>query len=369
MLWNIRLPINYLFLPKFKINMSNFHTLTVSEVKKETPNAVVVSFVIPDHLKEVFAFTAGQYITFKHTVNGQEVRRAYSLCSMQGESMLQVGIKKVDGGTFSVYANEKLKEGDALEVMVPEGKFVYKTNGVATNNYAAFVAGSGITPVLSIIKTVLKEEPDSKFILAFGNQSQKETMFYEELMTLEQESNGRLQIEWVFSRERVYGARQGRIDGDIVNYILKNKFEDTVFSNFYLCGPEPMINSVSATLKEQGVDENLIHFELFTSSDEGELLEAHDGNTEITVIVDDEEKTFSMSQDKSILEAALAEGLDAPFSCQGGICSTCIARIKVGKAEMRKNQILTDGEIADGFILTCQAHPTTAKVIVDYDDV
>ncbi len=349
--------------------MSHFHTLTVSEVKKETPNAVVLSFVIPDHLKDAFAFTAGQYITFKHTLDGQEVRRAYSLCSTPGGSTIQVGIKKVDGGSFSVYANDVLKEGDELEVMIPEGKFVCKTDKDASNNYAAFVAGSGITPVLSIIKAVLKDEPNSRFLLAFGNQSQKETMFYDELMQLMRDSNERLQIEWVYSRERVEGARQGRIDGDIVNYLLKNKFEYTTFSNFYLCGPEPMIDAVSSTLKEQGVNEKLIHFELFTSAEEGLLLEPHDGDTEITILLDDEEKTFTMPQDKSILDAALGADLDAPFSCQGGICSTCIARVKEGKAEMRKNQILTDGEIADGFILTCQAHPTTAKLVVDYDDV
>jgi len=349
--------------------MSDFHTLHVSEVNKETPNAVVVSFVIPKDLKEDFKFKAGQYVTFKHTIDGEEIRRAYSICSVPGNSTMKVGIKKVEGGAFSVYANETLKEGDALEVMKPDGKFVLKADKENSNNYAAFVAGSGITPVLSIIKTVLEEEPNSRFLLAYGNQSQKETMFYDELMELMKTSNERLQVEWVYSRERVEGARQGRINRDIVNYLLKNKFEFTTFSAFYLCGPEPMIDEVSSTLKEQGVNEKLVHFELFTTAEEGLLVEAHDGNTEITILLDDEEKTFSMSQEKSILEAALAEDVDAPFSCQGGICSTCIARIKEGKAEMRKNQILTDGEIADGFILTCQAHPTTAKVVVDYDDV
>jgi len=288
---------------------------------------------------------------------------------MPGDDVIKVGIKKVEGGTFSVFANEILKEGDSLEVMAPDGKFVCKTDRDASKNYAAFVAGSGITPVLSIIKTVLKGEPNSRFLLAFGNQSQQETMFYDELMGLVRDNNERLQIEWVYSRERLDGARQGRIDGDIVNYLLKNKFEYTTFSDFYLCGPEPMIDAVASTLKEQGINEKQIHFELFTTAEEGLLLEAHDGDTEITVVLDDEEKTFTMPQDKTILEAALAEDLDAPFSCQGGICSTCIARVKEGKAEMKKNQILTDGEIADGFILTCQAHPTTAKLVVDFDDV
>lgn len=349
--------------------MSEFHTLTLSEVIKETPNSVVLTLDVPDSLANNYKFLAGQYLTIKHPVDSTEIRRAYSICSTPKSKKLQVGIKKVEGGTFSVYAHAELKPGDTLEVMEPEGKFVLDPDKEAANNYAAFVAGSGITPVISIIETVLKQEPNSKFLLAYGNTTQLETMFHARLLKLQREFPTRLEIEFLYSRERMEGARFGRIDRSIVNLLLKNKFEYTVFDAFYLCGPEPMIDEVSSALKENGINEKAIHFELFTTSEEGLLVESHDGATQLTVTVDDETSTFIMEQGKSVLEATLENDLDAPYSCQGGICSTCIARIKEGKAEMSKNQILTDGEIADGLILTCQAHPTTPTLFIDYDDV
>jgi ring-1,2-phenylacetyl-CoA epoxidase subunit PaaE len=349
--------------------MSDFHTLTISEITKETPNSVIISFEVPDSLKSKYEFKAGQYLTLKHSVDGKEIRRAYSICSPANGKKWQVGVKKVEGGTFSVFANTQLKEGDDIEVMIPEGKFVVEPDLKNDKNYAAFAAGSGITPVISIIETVLKKEPNSKFLLAYGNTTKEETMFYDRLLELTKKYPTRLEIEFIFSRERNENARMGRIDRSIVSLLLKNKFEFTVFDDFYLCGPEPMIDEVSSALKEQGINEKQIHFELFTTQEEGLLVEKHEGNTMLTVTVDDETETFSMAQDTSVLEATLAQEIDAPYSCQGGICSTCIARIKEGKAEMRKNQILTDGEIADGLILTCQAHPTTPTLVIDYDDV
>jgi len=194
-------------------------------------------------------------------------------------------------------------------------------------------------------------------------------MFYEEIIALKEKYPNRFFAEFIYSRKKEDGAMFGRVERAVVNFLLKNKYNETRFDDFYLCGPEPMIDEVSSTLKEFGVNKKQIHFELFTTSEEGLLVEPHDGKTQITVILDDETETFTMPQSSSILEAALANKLDAPYSCQGGICSTCIARITEGKAEMRKNQILTDGEIAEGLILTCQAHPTTPTVVVDYDDV
>lgn len=349
--------------------MSDFHSLKISEVKKETPNAVVVTFEVLLPLKGAFRFEAGQYITIKHNINGEEIRRAYSICSTPESGKLSVGIKKVEGGSFSVYANEKLEAGDRLDVMPPQGKFILEPQKDASRNYAAFAAGSGITPILSIITTALKQEPDSKFLLVYGNQSKKNTMFYDDIMTLKQDFPQRFFTEFIYSKTKESDSREGRIDHDLVNEILNEKFKFTIFDTFYLCGPEPMIDSVSSTLKENGINEKIIHFELFTTAEEGLLVEPHDGITTISIIIDDETETFEMKQTDSILDVALAKELDAPYSCQGGICSTCIARIKEGKAEMRKNQILTDGEIAEGLILTCQAHPTTAKVVVDYDDV
>jgi ring-1,2-phenylacetyl-CoA epoxidase subunit PaaE len=349
--------------------MSDFHKLVVSEVKKETPNSVSITLEIPENLQPAFAFKAGQYITFKHTLDGNEIRRAYSLCSSPSSGKLRVGIKKVTDGSFSVYANTDLKVGDSLEVMPPEGAFVFEAENGVSNTYGAFVAGSGITPVLSIIKDVLEREPSSSFVLVYGNQTQSECMFYAELEGLKTEYADRLQIEYIYSRSKEHNALQGRIDKSVVNYLLKNKHGETSFSSFYLCGPEAMINEVSNTLSERGVSKDSIFFELFTTSDEGELAENHDGNTAVTITLDDETDTFVMSQKKNVLEAALEHGLDAPFSCQGGICSTCIARVIEGKVEMRKNQILTDSELEEGLILTCQSHPTTSKVTIDYDDV
>ncbi len=346
--------------------MSEFYALTVSEVKKETPNSVSISFEVPENLKSKFAFKAGQYITIKYQHGGKEIRRAYSICSSPKSDILKVAVKKVDKGAFSVYANTDLKTGDTLQVMPPTGKFLLEPN---LKNYAAFAAGSGITPVLSLIKATLEEMPQSTFLLVFGNQSIVETMFYDEILELQKQYPKRFFAEFVFSRKEEENARFGRIDRSIVNFFLKNKYVETTYEAFYLCGPEEMIDEISATLKHNGINSKQIHHELFSTAEKGLLVEKHDGNTSVTVILDDEEETFEMPQTKSILEAALDEGLDPPYSCQGGICSTCIARLKEGKAEMRKNQILTESEIADGLILTCQAHPTTAKVVVDYDDV
>ncbi len=349
--------------------MSEFHTLTVSEVKKETPNAVSIVFEVPSALKEKFHFKAGQYITIKHSLNGKEIRRAYSICCSQNSGSLKVGVKKVKGGTFSVYANTLLKAGDTLDVMLPEGTFVLEPQPNISKNYAAFVAGSGITPVLSIVQTLMEADSDSTFVLFYGNQTLGETMFYSELLALQEKYPDRLHIEFIFSRKQEGDAMFGRIERSTVNYVVKNKFKERSFDAFYLCGPEPMINEVSSVLQESGISEKQIYFELFTTTDEGSLTEPHDGDTQITITVDDETETFSMPQNKSVLEAALEQKIDAPYSCQGGICSTCIARITEGKAEMKKNQILTDIEIAEGLILTCQAHPTTPTLVVDYDDV
>lgn len=353
--------------------MSGFYSLPVSDITKETPNSVSITFTIPNELKDTFSFKAGQYITIKHKFKDTEIRRAYSICCSPDDDKIKVGVKQVDGGVFSVFANSKLKVGDTLEVLPPEGKFVFdptnEENGTISNNYAAFVAGSGITPVLSIVKTVLKEVPDSTFLLVYGNKSLSETMFHSEILALQKQYKDRLFVEFVYSRKLENDALFGRIERSTVNLLLKNKFKDTRFNSFYLCGPEPMIDAVSSTLKENGINEKQILFELFSTSEKGLLTQSHDGNTAITITLDDEVETFSMSQKKSILDAALDHDMDPPYSCQGGICSTCIARITEGKAEMRKNQILTDDEIADGLILTCQAHPTTATIAVNYDDV
>ncbi|MBQ4820117.1 ferredoxin--NADP reductase [Aquimarina sp. MMG016] len=350
--------------------MADFHKLTIKNIIRETPKAVSIEFEVPVDLKNTYAFTAGQYITIKTEVAGKEIRRAYSICSSPKSGILKVAVKEVEDGTFSVIANTKLKSGDLLEVHPPEGNFLLNTNTDSNNTYAAFAAGSGITPVMSMIKAVLEEESNSTFVLVYGNQTPEETIFLNELSNLQSNHPDRLFIESFYSRTDVEGARFGRIEKSTVNYIVKNKFKDTSFDGFYLCGPEEMINDAKATLLENGIAENTIHFELFTSSTEEVEMDANlEGKTSITVLVDDEEFTFTMDQKKTILDAALEEDIDAPYSCQGGVCSSCICKITEGEAIMEKNSILTDGEIEEGLVLACQAHPTSAKVKVDFDDV
>lgn len=352
--------------------MSSFYKLQIKEVKHETANAISVSFNIPAELKAAYTFTAGQYVNLKLTLDGEEIRRAYSICSSPNSGDLRIAIKSVKQGHFSKFANDNLKVGDILEVGQPEGKFIFEPSFSNLKNYVAFVAGSGITPVMSILKSVLENEPKSTFVLVYGNRTPEETIFHNELHDLQLKYVGRFFVHYVFSQAKLDGELFGRIEKSAVNFVLNNKHKEKEFDKFYLCGPEEMINLVSNVLKEHNIADKNIKFELFSTSPNigvNPSAESHTGHTKITVLVDDEEATFEMSQKQTILEAALKQGIDAPYSCQGGICSSCLARITNGTAEMRKNSILTDGEIAEGLILTCQAHPTSPEIYVDYDDV
>ncbi|QWX83687.1 ferredoxin--NADP reductase [Cellulophaga sp. HaHaR_3_176] len=349
--------------------MSDFHSLKVSNIQPLTSSSVAITFAVPDDLKDAFTFSAGQYITISKEISGVEVRRAYSISSVPASGKITVGVKKITDGTFSVYANDKIKVGDVLEVMPPEGRFVFQPSNSA-KHVAGFVAGSGITPIMSIAETVLKSHLNSTFVLVYGNQNTDEVMFSKEIKDLQKKYSDRFTVQHVFSRVKEEGALFGRVETSTVNYIVKNKFKDTAFDGFYLCGPEEMIDVVSDTLQESGVAKDKIHFELFTSSETVDTMaENLDGKTKIEVVVDDETFSFSMDKKMLVLDAILKENIDAPYSCQGGVCSSCIARVTEGKAEMVKNQILTDGEIEEGLILTCQAHPLTPSLKVDFDDV
>ncbi|WP_306351297.1 ferredoxin--NADP reductase [Flavobacterium sp. '19STA2R22 D10 B1'] len=350
--------------------MSTFHSLKIKEIKRETSKAVSVLFDVPESLQADYNFTAGQYLNLKTTLNGKEIRRAYSICSPSNSKELRIAIKAVSNGVFSTYANEQLKVGDFLDVAKPEGKFVFEPDSSLQKNYAAFAAGSGITPIMSILSTILINEPLSSFVLVYGNRTPEDTIFHKQLHDLQMQFTGRLFVHYVYSQSKIEGELFGRIERSTVNFVLKNKHKEIEFRTFYLCGPEEMINIVSDVLKENNVPEKKIKFELFTASTEEHIIEKSlDGHTKITVLVDDEETSFVMSQQQTILDASLKQGVDAPYSCQGGICSSCLARITNGTAEMKKNSILTDGEIAQGLILTCQAHPTSSDLYVDYDDV
>jgi ring-1,2-phenylacetyl-CoA epoxidase subunit PaaE len=349
--------------------MSTFYKLAVQEVKRETPQAVSVSFYLPEALQSLYQFKAGQYLNLKLSIDGVEIRRAYSICVPPDSGELRIAVKAVKNGLFSNFANQQLKAGHVIEVGIPEGKFTFEPMKDRLYNYAAFVAGSGITPVMSILKTVLEHETLSTFVLVYGNKSPEETIFKEELTALEHQFVGRFFVHYVFSQTKVESSVFGRIDKSTVNFILKNKHKELTFSKFYLCGPEDMINAVSQTLTEQNVAEEDIKFELFSASGTEKQIQTSEGHSKISVVLDGEETFFEMSPKQTLLEAALKQGLDAPYSCQGGICSSCLARVTQGTAEMKKNAILTDSELASGLILTCQAHPTSGEISIDYDDV
>ncbi len=348
--------------------MSTFHKLRIEKITKETSNAVSILFDVPTELASSYNFVSGQYITIKTTLDNKEIRRAYSICASPNSKQLKVAVKAVENGKFSTYATTKLKENTFLEVSEPEGKFVLEPE--PQKNYLAFAAGSGITPILSMIKVVLENEPTATITLVFGNKKAESTIFYKELNELKEKYPTQFNLHYVFSQEVRSNSKFGRIDKSHINYFVKNIHKDVAFNAAYLCGPEEMIQTVSDTLQANGFDEKDIFFELFTASTSDEVaLDIPDGKSEIKVVLDDEEHTFMMEKTDTVLAASLRNKLDAPYSCQGGVCSSCIAKVIEGKAVMAKNSILTDDELEEGLILTCQAHPTTQKIVVDFDDV
>lgn len=349
--------------------MPQFHTLAIKEISKETRASVSILFEIPEDLSKTFSFTSGQYVTLRTLINGEEVRRAYSICSSENSGELRVAIKSIKDGLFSNYACNELKTGDFLEVAPPEGNFILTTDSNQLKNYLGFAAGSGITPILSMIQTVLEAEPKSTFTLVYGNKTAEDTIFKSKLDAFAKQYIARFNLKYVFSQEETDDSLFGRIDKSVVNYVVRNKFKHLTFDAVFICGPEEMIHTVSDTLTEDGFLKENIKFELFVSSADTKDVSTADGLSEITVLVDDEETTFTMDQKDTILAASLRHNLDAPYSCQGGVCSSCMAKVTEGKAVMSANSILTDDEIEEGFILTCQAHPTTDKIAIDFDDV
>lgn len=346
--------------------MPTYHQLAIQKIIKETDDAVSILFDVPNHLKDNFTFKAGQYITIKKSIEGNEIRRAYSICSTPS-NQLKVAIKAVKNGLFSVFATTQLHDGDVLEVSEPEGKFILEP--MANKNYISFAAGSGITPVMSMLKTTLEKEPSSTFTLVYGNKFAKNTIFKNELDALQKQYPSQLNVHYVFSKEQNGDSLFGRIDKGYTNYYIKNIYKETTFDSAFLCGPEEMIRVVSETLQENKFDKNTIFFELFTSSEPDNSVVIPDGKSELTVQLDDEKTTFTIDKNDDLLAASLRNNLDAPYSCQGGVCSTCICKVTEGKAVMTKNSILTDDEIEEGFVLACQAHATTSKISIDFDDV
>ena len=352
--------------------MATFHSLSIKAIHRETSKAVSISFEVPEDLKTTFSFVSGQYLTLKTIIDGQEVRRDYSISASPSSADLTVTIKEIEKGLFSSFANQDLKVGDALEVAPPNGRFTFIPNSDHQNTVVAFAAGSGITPIMSILKTVLESSTSQKFVLIYGNKTPQDTIFFQTLLELKAQYPNRLLLQYVYSQTQSDDTLFGRIDRGTTNYILKNLIDLETSSAYYLCGPEAMIQTVKEVLIEKGVDESKILYELFTAASTAsndEKIISNNGQVETTILVDDETEVFTMNPDHTILEAALKQNLDVPYSCQGGVCSSCICRITEGSAEMRQNSILTDSEVAEGLVLSCQAVPTSSKIFVDFDDI
>lgn len=353
----------------------HFHRLTIKEVKKETAECVSLAFEVPATLQNSFQFTQGQNLVLKATLNGQEVRRNYSICSSPLDHELRVAIKKIKGGVFSTYANENLHAGDSLEVMPPTGKFFTPLDPAQQKNYLALAAGSGITPLLSIIKTTLAIEPHSSFTLVYGNRTRHSIIFFEQLEALKNQYMNRFKLIHVLSREKTDSALNfGRIDQEKLEELTKlipYQQLDAVF----LCGPREMIDTAMDFLQAKGLDKKKLHAELFNAG--GGIpttigkasAEKSTVKSSIHILLDGRQIQIEIPLNSSatILDAALEQGADLPFACKGGMCCTCKAKLVEGEVNMDIHWGLEEEEIEQGFILTCQSHPKTEKIVVDFD--
>jgi ring-1,2-phenylacetyl-CoA epoxidase subunit PaaE len=352
-----------------------FHTLAIADLRKETDDTVSIAFSIPESLRSDYSYKSGQYLTLKALINGEDIRRSYSLCSSPKENEWRVAIKQVEGGKFSSFANNELKTGMELEVMTPAGNFLLQPDKNHKKTYLLVAAGSGITPILSIMKTVLAEEPESDIVLIYGNRGFSSIIFREEVEGLKNSYMDRLRVLHVLSRESLGNPLQkGRIDSEKVEKIIELYLNDTV-DEAYICGPEEMIRAVQTGLEAKGVAKEKIHFELFTSPNAAkkESIELPKNSpkivAEVTIILDGDELDIALdSTGKNILDAAQEAGADLPFACKGGVCCTCKAKIIEGTASMDVNYALEPDEVAAGYILTCQSHPTSERLIISFDE-
>lgn len=351
---------------------TRFYSLPVSDIKTETSDTVSIAFSVPAEHKADFRFKAGQYLTIKAMLGDQEVRRSYSICTAPSENELRVAVKRIDNGTFSQYATNDLKVGDTLEVMAPMGNFVISPEPAAAKNYVFFAAGSGITPVLSMVKTILETEKSGTVHLFYSNRTDADTIFKAKLDELAA-AYPALKLIYILTRQDTGNPiTNGRIDASKCELLFNHYLKDIKIDGVYACGPEKMIMSVKDFFTAKGVEKSRIHFELFTASAaaaETPTLNMANVDAKMTVIMDDESFSFELSTaGKSILQAAQDAGADVPFSCKGGVCCTCKAKVLEGSVKMDLNYSLEPDEVAAGFILTCQAHPTSEKVVVSYDE-
>ncbi len=359
--------------------MSDFYPLRISQIRRETDNAVCLSFDVPDALADRFTFIQGQYLTLRSDIDGRDVRRSYSICSGVDEGLLQVAVKRVQGGVFSTFANESLGIGGSIDVMPPMGTFFTRLHENNEHNYLCIAAGSGITPILSIIKTILSQEPKGHVTLLYGNQRVATIMFKEELAAIKNKHLPRFQWINILSRERQdIEILNGRINNKKGGELIRHLLDLHSVHAFFLCGPEAMISEVSRGLRAEGVDEGRIHYELFAASadDAAARVARHHERamkmagmvSAVTVVADGRETQFELTADgENILDGALDNGVDLPFACKGGVCATCKAKLIDGEVDMDLNHALQQDELDAGYVLTCQAHPMTDKVVIDFD--
>lgn len=355
--------------------MAKFHNLKVSDIRKETAQCVSVAFDVPGELKEAFNFEHGQYITLKMNIGGEELRRSYSICSSPFDEELRVAVKKVTDGRVSGQVVDNLNVGDVLEVMTPMGNFTTHLDASHEKHYVAFAAGSGITPIISIIKTALRKEPNSRCSLFYGNTDSANIIFKEQLEQLKDKYGERMNLRHILSRESSADTLfSGRIDGDKATTLVRKFVNDDNRNEYFICGPESMMLNVSGALENLAVEKDRIHVELFTTpvasatEEKAPAPPVAEGMSRVTVIMDGDEATFELSTNgDAILDAALKAGVDVPFACKGAVCCTCRAKVTSGKARMEMNYALGDDEVEEGYVLTCQSHPESTEVIVDYD--
>lgn len=352
--------------------MSKFHKLKIADVRKETADCVSVSFDVPTALKGEYAFIQGQYLTLKFSVKGEEVRRSYSVCSGVHENELRVAVKRVKDGKGSNYIYDNFKTGQEVEVMIPMGGFHSPMDKSHKKNYVLFAGGSGITPMFSILKTVLQAEPDSTLILFYGNLNEEAAIFKKQLDEIALKNSSRVQLHYIFDKPvATYDALYtGVMTKEKAKLLLDKHVNLNADNEFFICGPTPMMDNLRETLEEKKVEKSKIHIEYFVAAapvaPQDSVLQKI--SSQVTVSMYGMETTFNLnSTGKSILDAALDAGVDVPFACKGAVCATCRGKVLEGRVHMDKNFALTEEEVAEGFVLTCQSHPTTPVVKVDYD--
>jgi ring-1,2-phenylacetyl-CoA epoxidase subunit PaaE len=353
--------------------MRKFHTLNVARLENETADSVRVALQVPDDIAEEFRFLPGQHLPVQTKLDGKLVRRTYSISSVPGQMPLEIGVRVQPGGIFSGFVANELKVGDALEVMPPFGQFHASVDAGNHKTYLAFAAGSGITPILSIVRSTLENEAGSRFLLFYGNRSQRTTMFIDDLYALKNRFTERLQLYFLFSQEeQEFSIFSGRIDQDKVAELYKAFCAGLEPDEAFICGPDTMTEAVRAALSDLGMADDVLHAERFGAAKKNGNKQATPAATSehdcvVTVIMDGHKKTFAMSESDNIVDAAAAQGIELPFSCKGGVCATCRTHVRDGEVKMDTNYGLEPWEVEQGYVLACQSHPVSDKLTLDYD--